>query len=797
MSELNLKVQFKAFDKMSQQFENIRKNAGRLGRAFDDNIKTLKKLDDQMHLVNSFKKRERELSTLANDIEKTKNKSREFQYQLALAQKNNATAKQIQSLTDKYQKNQQKTNDLIKQHQQLKTKLGEAGSKLKAAGIGTKNLTAKQKSLNSAAEKVNHTLNNQSQKLEKLADRQKKIAAAKETFGNGMRTAQNMSVAGYASMAVGRKIIDSGFGSAFQEAAEIEQAFAGVSKFAPEFEGNTQKQIAFMQKLKEQAAELSMQTGKTQTNIAEMYEEMGAAGLVADKWGSYANKFIKGAVALDMDVGQLSQTALGIAAATGHKNDDVWLQAILEKANIASDTGSMKAYNVLEVANRGMGVAKAAGIDENAFIALSGAALDAKAQDEVVGRAWKTIATRLTTTVKLTKAQAVAWDNLNIDPETFTKAFKKDPIGMLKKLTDAAEKSGDKMGNLGLIVGMDFADTVLKMGDNIKTAKAIYKNITDEQQRAKKFQDEYNRMAQPMIKGFSDWAKENKELVRWGVKLALIIGGAAFALGGLGIVMSGLLVPFSMAKHVITLFSIALANPVILAFTATIGVIAGLAYLIYKNWDWLKAKWAGIWQSMTGWASDTWNLLKTDTLAGLAKIGGTILNWSPLGLFYKAFAGVMSYFGVEMPNTFTGFMSSIGNSILETVANWDVLGVFKKVFDIAVKWVTDKINGILDTFKNLKKSVGEFFGTKLSPTQNELLKHTKGKQQAPVQSAKSEEAKIRQRLAQKKITKQGNKQVSTTINNHITVSGGGDARQVAARVKQAISDATIYDGAMA
>lgn len=401
-----------------------------------------------------------------------------------------APFKSINDRIDRHKNLIRNSNAHLKKMQASVAGVQQQQQALQAKGIKVSNtLMNAEKSLQAEIVRTSATIAKNQQTLAKLgktAERNRRLSARAESFS---QKGQSITTSFTAPVGIG-------LGLAVKEAIEVEKAMAGVAKFAPEFDGNTQKQLAFMGKLKQQAAELSIQTGKTQTNIAAMYEEMGAAGLAADKWGSYADKFIKGAVALDMEVSELSQKALGIAAATGHKDDDKWMQALLEKANLSSDMGKMRAANVLEVANRGMGVAKASGIDENAFIALSGAALDAGGQDEVIGRAWKTIATRLTTTVKLTKKQKKAWESLNINPETFTQAFRKDPIGKMKELTEAAKKSGDAMGSIGVIVGMDFADTVLKMGDNIGTAENIYKSLADEQLRSSKFLGEYNRMQQ-------------------------------------------------------------------------------------------------------------------------------------------------------------------------------------------------------------------------------------------------------------------------------------------------------------
>ncbi len=84
----------------------------------------------------------------------------------------------------------------------------------------------------------------------------------------------------------------------------------------------------------------------------------------------------------------------------------------------------------------------------------------------------------------------------------------------------------------------------------------------------------------------------------------------------------------------------AMMNPIGLLIT---GIAAG-AYLIYRNWDKLKPWFSGLWSQIRGAFS-----------GGIGGVGALIVNWSPLGLFYRAFAGVMRYFGVSLPKTFTEF----------------------------------------------------------------------------------------------------------------------------------------------
>ncbi|AZE47143.1 Phage protein [Pseudomonas chlororaphis] len=97
-----------------------------------------------------------------------------------------------------------------------------------------------------------------------------------------------------------------------------------------------------------------------------------------------------------------------------------------------------------------------------------------------------------------------------------------------------------------------------------------------------------------------------------------------------------------------------LMNPIGLLITG----IALSAYLIYRYWAPIKKFFVGLWDE-----------IKTGFNGGLKGIVGLILNFSPLGLFYKAFAGVMSYFGVELPGKFSEFGGMIVTGLVNGIRN--------------------------------------------------------------------------------------------------------------------------------
>nr|WP_102292440.1 phage tail protein [Janthinobacterium sp. AD80] len=95
-------------------------------------------------------------------------------------------------------------------------------------------------------------------------------------------------------------------------------------------------------------------------------------------------------------------------------------------------------------------------------------------------------------------------------------------------------------------------------------------------------------------------------------------------------------------------------NPIGLAVTA----IAGAAYLIYKYWEPIKAFFSGIWSHV-----------KTAFTGGIGGVSTLIANWSPLGLFYRAFAGVLGWFGIALPARFSDFGSGLLHSMASGITS--------------------------------------------------------------------------------------------------------------------------------
>lgn len=120
-------------------------------------------------------------------------------------------------------------------------------------------------------------------------------------------------------------------------------------------------------------------------------------------------------------------------------------------------------------------------------------------------------------------------------------------------------------------------------------------------------------------------------------------------------------------------------NPIGLAITA----IALGAYLIYRYWEPIKGFFSGLWSE-----------IKAGFNGGLSGILGLLINFSPLGLFHRAMAGVLSYFGVEIPGKFTEFGGMMVTGLVTGISN--MAGMLKDSIvgmgDSVAGWFAEKLD---------------------------------------------------------------------------------------------------------
>lgn len=221
-------------------------------------------------------------------------------------------------------------------------------------------------------------------------------------------------------------------------------------------------------------------------------------------------------------------------------------------------------------------------------------------------------------------------------------------------------------------------------------------------------------MASNALQGFTGWMQQNPTLAKaLGTGLLLIAGGLV-AIGGLLLVFSPLILsmlslrlmmvtlgvqgsalsfafrlllsPFSLLRGAITgvgsalmwLGRLAMAHPLLALITA----VAFGVYLIYKNWD-----------TIGPYFQKVWTMIKGFFQSGIGNISATILNWSPLGLFYSAFATVMNWFGFELPTKFSTFGANIINGLINGIKSYfpKLKEIWNRVADYMPDWLKQRM----------------------------------------------------------------------------------------------------------
>lgn len=180
----------------------------------------------------------------------------------------------------------------------------------------------------------------------------------------------------------------------------------------------------------------------------------------------------------------------------------------------------------------------------------------------------------------------------------------------------------------------------------------------------------------------ANWLRLSLALGEGGKLRWLVTGFSAVARGArtLGGVLSGGLVRGIMiaGRAVLWIGRALLMNPIGLAITA----VAAAAYLIYRNWG-----------AVSSWFKQRWADIKTAFNGGIVGIGKLLLNWSPVGLLYKAFAGALKYLGIDLPAQFTDFGGHLIDGLVNGIKNkWEsVKSTVSDLGDNVGGWFKEKL----------------------------------------------------------------------------------------------------------
>ncbi|WP_312680074.1 phage tail tape measure protein [Stutzerimonas nitrititolerans] len=724
--DLNLKVNLQALDNATKPMRSVFVGAQGLGRSLRDARSELKHLQAQQKDVSSFRNlkgaSEQTGAAMQANRERVKALSREL---ASTSTPTKALTRDFQSAVRQGHALKQKHNEQQRELQGLRSKLGEAG-------ISTRNLGVHERDLRTKVNQTNQAIAEQEGRLKKLTAQQKRLGQAKADYERTSALAGSMAATGAGGLATGSGILYAGArlmapGVQFDADMSKVQALTRLDK--------GDEQLAAM---RAQARQLGADTMFSATDAAQGQGFLAMAGFKPEDLIAAMPGMLDLAKAGDSGLAETADIASNILTGFNLKASETGrLGDVLVGAFTRSNTSLQMLGETMKYAAP---VAASVGQDIETVAAMAGKLGDAGIQGSMGGTALRAILNRLSAPPK---AAAKALDTLGISavdaqgnlrdmPTILQEIYQKtrnmgdaERAGLLKGIAGEEAVAGMQVlvAQAGSGALQEFIGTLRQtQGEAQRTAKVMGDNLVgDLDQLSSAWEDlgiqlqeqqngplrDVTQTLASVVGSVKSWIVENPKLAANLVKTAAGVGVLMAGMGGLTLAMASILGPFAMVRYGMMLFGIqggglattlfnlgktalplvatglrlvgaaAMANPV----GVLIGTLALGAALIYANWSRVGPFFLGLWAE-----------IKEGVAGGLAGIGALLLNFSPLGLLYRAFAGVMSYFGVDLPSKFSEF----GGNIIQGLING-----FTSMFPNLTAAISGAANSVISTFKGL------------------------------------------------------------------------------------------------
>lgn len=705
MSKLKLEVLFNATDKVSGPIKTIIGGSKSMAAALKKTTGELKDLEAQQRKITGF----RQLTAQSEKTAQALAKNKQTIAELKQALKINPEAQETVTALARAEAAHKRLMGVQKSQSKELTGMAQEFNK---AGIQMDRLNSEESNLKNKIHLTTMELNKQKEALGKHEEAQKNYEKMQARMGKANEMAKKglmIAGAGAAALAVPVKI-----------AIDYESAMADVAKVVDGLKDEAGKITPAYTAMSNQILEMTTRLPMAAKDIAAIVAAGAQSGIAKNELIGFAESAVKMGVAFDITADQAGQSMAEMRAAFRMNQPEV--VALADKINLLGNTNNQNAPKIMEVVQRIGALGEVGGFAASSVAAMA-ASLTA-VEPEVAATGIKNMILALTKGESATKGQSAAFKKLGLDSVQVSKDMQKNAEATVAKVIEGIQKleKHEQVAITNELFGSEALPIVMQYSQGLELLKTNLDAVSNASKYAGSMEAEYasraattannlqlakNTMAalgitignvllpgvNSLIGSFNTvmgkvqtWVQANPGLSSGLVKVAV---GAIAIVGGLSALSIGLITIFGPMMMVAKGFGIVslaakgmsmalLTNPI----TWIVLAIAGAALLIYKNWAPISGFFVGIWST-----------IKTAFNGGIKGVSALIINWSPIGLFYTAFAKVLSWFGVDLPAKFTGF----GAMILEGLKN----GILSKVNAVkdaitgAVSGVIDKAKGIL------------------------------------------------------------------------------------------------------
>lgn len=748
-NDLRLQVLLSAIDKATGPLKQITGGSVETARALKAARDRLKELNTQQKDITAWRSQRAAVEQTNEALNAAQAKVKTLSQQFA------ATGVPTRAMAKDFRTAVREAQKLKQQHQQQSEQLQGLRSRLYDARISTKNLGTHERQLREQISATNTSISAQGKRLADLTAQHKRAATARSAYDKGQQFAGSAAVAGGASLGVAyaasRPVI-----GVVKEYVDFESAMMGVAKQvdgARDDNGKlTSTYYEFADAIKAASNEMPIAT----TEFAALVEAQARAGIQGkENLLTMAKVSATAAVAFDLPAEQVGEDMGRIAGL--YKVPIKNIAELGDALNYLDDNTRSKGGDIIETLTRMSDVAdkldyrKAAALGST-FLSLGSApevaasasramvrelaiaTMQGKKFQEgmaMVGLDSKAVQTGMTKDAMGTM-MGVLERIKKLSPEQqteastrlFGKEFGKDAgklVNNLEELRRQLTLVNDAAANGSMQKEMDIrADAIEGRWQVLQNKLFNTKSGAGEAVRATMV-DVMDALGGVLDK-VNGWVKENPVLTASLLKIVASVAVLSAVFGGLALTLAGILGPFLMLRFGLAMFGIKLpgiigtfkvfgtvlrtlggiligplvtalrtvgialwglsANPIVLVIAAVVAALAAGAFLIYTNWDAVK-----------NYFANAWTEIKAGFSGGIGGIINTLANFSPIGLIYQAFAGVLSYLGVDLPSRFTEF----GNMIVNGLVNGLLAGLgsvktaISSIGDASIGWFKEKL----------------------------------------------------------------------------------------------------------
>ncbi|MGE7094736.1 phage tail tape measure protein [Pseudomonas fulva] len=742
-NDLRLRVLLDTVDKATAPLRQINKGGQETARALKATRDRLKELNAQQKDVGAWRQQNAQARQTAQALDAARAKVKEMGRAMSAV---NAPTKQM---TAEFQAAIRATNELKKQQKDEQESLRGLQRRLGEAGIDTRKLNQHNAALRQQMAQTNHTIEQQEAQLKRLAAAQRKAAEAKSRLDKAQDRAGKMAGAGAAGIAAGAGMTVAG---AAIIAPQLEVAHQG-SRIAAQSGESSDQGNRYSDLIRNIRADgQSSDIAEIGNAVSAAKSTLGALGSLGDKeLDSAARKALDLSKVMELDVAESIQM-VGILMKNGlvSSSDQAFdlVAAGLQKVSTQMRGEIPEILHEYSTHFRGMGFT-----GSEAMRLLVEMSKQGKFALDKTGDAVKEFSIRGS---DMSKASQEAYKSIGLNAAKMSSAIAKGgpsarealtkTANALLRIKDPAERANAAISLFGTPVedlAVDQIPDFLKalaggttaLGDITgaadKMGRTFRDNLSGDLDKLTgtwsavigSLMDGQNGPLRDLVQTITSivgearaWIEANPELAASLAKGAAAVAVLVTGMGALTIAMASLLGPFALARYGMSMFaikggtllpvvgklvsvlsgalltairgvSIALwglaANPASLAIAAAVTAIAGAGYLLYQNWDQVKA-----------YFSNAWAEIKAGFSGGVAGILTVLANFSPIGLIYQAFAGVLSYLGIDLPSRFTEFGGMIVNGLINglTAGLGAVKDAITSIGSSTIGWFKEKLD---------------------------------------------------------------------------------------------------------